>query len=175
MRCTRVQQKCFPHVPSPLARLDELDGREADPLLIDARRIAGFAAGDAAADVGMMRHCRREADHPAVEENRRADGAIIEVRDAGDVGVIGEEHVTRPQRLERESLQDRRHENQRRTEMRRRMGRQGEGVSRHVANRRRAIAAFLDVRRIGGANETRAHFRRRRLESAGDDLRQSNA
>ena len=123
----------------------------------------------------MMRHCRREADHPAVEENRRADGAIIEVRDAGDVGVIGEEHVTRPQRLERESLQDRRHENQRRTEMRRRMGRQGEGVSRHVANRRRAIAAFLDVRRIGGANETRAHFRRRRLESAGDDLRQSNA
>ena len=94
MRCSRVQQKHFPHVPPPLARLDELDGREADTLLIDARRIAGLAAGNPAADIGMMRHRRRETDHSTVEENRCTNGAIIEVRDAGDVGIIGEEHIT---------------------------------------------------------------------------------
>ena len=175
MRCARVQQKCFPHVPPPLACFDELDGRKAHPLLIDARRIAGFAAGNPTADIGMMRHRCREADHPTVEENRCTDGAVVEVRDAGDVGIIGEEHVTRAQRLERESLQDRRHENQRRTEMRRRIRRERDGASCQVANRRRAISAFLDVRRIGGADETRAHFRSRRFESAGDDLGQADA
>ena len=69
--------------------------------------VARFAAGHAAADIGVMRDRRRERDQAAFVENRRRDRAVVEMRDADDIGIIGQERIAGLQRFERKALEDR--------------------------------------------------------------------
>ena len=62
MRRARVEEEHLPEIRPPRAGIDELHRREADSLLIDARRIARLAAWNASADIGMVRHRGGEAD-----------------------------------------------------------------------------------------------------------------
>ena len=95
--------------------------------------IAGFAARYAPGDVGVVCHGRGESDRPLFKENRCAHRAVVQVRNAGDIGVVGEKHVPRPEGLERETLQHGRDEHERRAEMGRRMGEQRERAAVKVA------------------------------------------
>ena len=61
----------------------DLDGRDADALLIDLGRLARHAARHHAADIGPMGAHGRKEDQPAVREHRIDDGDVVEVRAAG--------------------------------------------------------------------------------------------
>src|SRR5213592_1110620 len=77
-----------------LALVVHLHGRDAQPLLIDLRRVGRIRSGDAPAHVGLVADGRREGEALALEEDR------LQHEDVGDVhaafeGIVQTVHVAR--------------------------------------------------------------------------------
>ena len=109
-------------------------------------------------------------DHPAVVKDGCSHGAIVQMGDTYDIGIIRKKGIAGFQRLEWKPLEYCAHQPQRRTEMRRRVSHQRERAAARIADRGRTVRALFDVRRERSTNEARSHFVRRRLEGAGDDF-----
>ncbi len=71
----------------------------------------------------MMCNGQREGDRPSIDEDRCRRGAIVEMGNSDNVGIVGEKHVTRLKDVDRKPLEQRGNEFERRAEMCRRMGR----------------------------------------------------
>jgi hypothetical protein len=170
MRRPRIEQEQFPQIVAPHATFDEPHWRQTDALLKDARRITGLAARDATADIRVVRDGNRERDRFSVNENRCGGGAIVQMRDTDDVGVVGKENIAWGELINREALEDRRSDLDRRAEMRRRVRGDGQRTTLQIAQRGRTIGALLYIRRIGAPDQTGAHLCRRCFERSGDDL-----
>ncbi len=82
--------------------------RHHQPFLEDLRRARRHRAGLAAADIGEMRPGLRERRQLAVDENRRGEDLVVQVRDAAarGVAVVVPIKVTRPHGLGGIDLED---------------------------------------------------------------------
>ncbi len=72
-----VGEDQVPDVLAQLAALVDLDRRDAQRLLPDLGRVRVVAAGDRAADVGLVSLGRRPGDQLVFEEDRLEDGDVV--------------------------------------------------------------------------------------------------
>ena len=61
----------------------------------------------------MVRDGGNKRDGTSVNEYRCRERAVVKMRDAHDVGVIGEEYIAIAKRVDRKALKNRRHEHER--------------------------------------------------------------
>src|SRR3546814_13182026 len=100
------EQKHFNHITVLLACGINAQWRNAYAFLENADGIAGFTAWHPAAYVRMVgnRHGKRYG--LVIHEHRHRNGAIVQVSNANNVWVVGEEGIPEPQRLRWEALQN---------------------------------------------------------------------
>ena len=72
-----VGEDQLPDILAQLALLDHLDRRDAQPFLPDFGRVRVVAAGDRAADVGLVPLDRGPGDEPALEEHRLVHRDVV--------------------------------------------------------------------------------------------------
>jgi hypothetical protein len=139
--------------------------RDHHSLVAQRRRIGRHRAGRGAADVGVVRAVRREAELLAVVVERgRDDRDVGQVR-AAAVGVVEHPRDVRGVLLSEHGLDRRRH----RAEV------HGDVLGLHhhpsprVEQRAGGVAPLLDVGRVGGADQHGAHLLAGGAQGAGDD------
>lgn len=120
-----------------------------------------------------MRDRGDKCHRPTRHEDGSGGCAVVEMRDADDIRIVGEEHVARPQRFGREAGQDRVDEAERRAKMHGCMGGERERAAIEPADGGGTVRTLLDIGRIGRADEAGAHLLSGRLERAPHDLRSS--
>ena len=89
-----VREDRAPDILAPLAAVEDFERRDAERLLPDFARIRVVAAGDRAADIGLMALAGGPADRLAVEENRAEYRDIVVLVAAGE-DVVVQENVAR--------------------------------------------------------------------------------
>ena len=157
-------------VAAELPLVEQLDGRDPQPLLEDARAIGALAARHLAADVGVVGDVGDERHQPAIEEDRARKCQIGQVRSAAHVRIVREEAVTGAETVRRIAPGDVLHETEEGAQMEGGDRGQGEEVARGVEDRDRAVAPFLDVRRVRGLDQGGHHLVGRGREAVRDDL-----
>jgi hypothetical protein len=90
---TGVQKQDLEQVLVQLALLVQSYHRDAQSLLVDLRHAAGHRARRHAADVGVMGDVADEAEQFALDEHRLGEVDVGQVRPAGHVRIVGDEHV----------------------------------------------------------------------------------
>ena len=153
------------HVVVGLAAGDESDRRESEPLLIDFARAGGHAAGRHPAHVGVVRPRDGVAEHLAVDRERRDHRHVGQVRPALE-GVVEDEHVARF----RVVVEDRVNGLGHRAEVDRDVFGLRDEAAVGVEQRRRAVAALLDVRRVRRGDEHLSHLLGDALELVAHDF-----
>ena len=78
-----------------LARLVELQQRNAQTFLLDFGGIDRDAARHDAADIGVMRDGRGKAGEPSLHENRLQDIDVRQMLAAGAIRIVGDQDVAR--------------------------------------------------------------------------------
>ena len=140
------------------------------PLLVDLRHAAGHAARRHAADVGVVRDVAHEGEQGAVVEHRHRHVDVGQVGAAGDVGIVGDEDVAVVD-IAAELLEKLGHEPGHRGDVdgQRAFGLHDEPAG-GVHDRRRMVAALLDVGGIGAPHEGDEGLVADRLEGVVKDL-----
>ena len=158
-----VQQDQVLHVALQLAGAVEAHRRDAQALLEDV----GVAAID---EVGMVRQVDRPGDQAAIDEDRFGQHDVGQMRAAAFIGVVADEGVARPDVLGRVAPHDVLDEIEEAAEMDRDVLGLAERLAGGVEQRRRAVAPFLDVGGMRGADQRLAGFVDDRGEGRADDL-----
>ena len=94
----RVDEQQLPEVVAHRPPVDQLHHGQADALVPDLGGLGIVGAGEAAADVGLVRPVAAEAGKPAAigsDEDRTGDHPVGQMVAARDVGVREDEHVLR--------------------------------------------------------------------------------
>ena len=164
----RVEQDDIEDVLPQLARGHQLDRRKAKAFLKNARAVGALAAGDLAADVGMVGRVRHEPGEPVAGEHRRGHRQVGKMRAAADVGVVGQEHVPARNAFQGKAPHDVLHHAHQRAQMDRRFGTERNEVAVDREARGRAVAALLDVGRERRAKQRREHLVGRGLKTFAD-------
>ena len=139
------------HVVLQFAGAIEPDRRDAQALLVDMRVTA-------VGEVGVVREVHRQGDDGAVDEDRFGQHDVGQVRAAAFIGVVAAEHVAGPHLRDRVALHDVRDQAEEAAEMHRDVLGLAQRVAVDVEQGGGAIAAFLDVGGVGGADQGLAHF-----------------
>ena len=158
-----VEQDQLPHVFLQLSGPIEPHGRNAQPFLEDV----GVAT---ILEVRMMRGVDGPADQLVTEEDRLGENDVGQVRAAPLIGVVADEHVTRPEPVELVPLQDARHDADEAAQMDRRMRRLAERIPIDIEQRARAVAPFFDVGGVAGSHQRLTHLVGDRREGAAQHL-----
>ena len=78
--------------------MGDLHGRQQQPLVEHLGRVGRGAAGIGAADIRLVRDRAAEPDQPSGSEDGRDEAHVRDMRHAGLVGVVRDEHVARRDR-----------------------------------------------------------------------------
>ena len=138
-------------------RLVELHDRDPQPLLVDLARLG---REHVAADVGRVAGRGEEGHAVVAAEDRRADGDVVELPRRLP-GVVGDQHVAGPQRVERVGAQEVAHGEGHRVDVARRAGHR---LGDHVA------AAVEDARPRGRRPRARSSVNAVRCSAAACSL-----
>ncbi len=165
LRRPDVGQDHLPHPLPRLARLDQLHGRDHEPLL---QELPGQRerAGRRPPDVGVVGPRRHVAHLPAVGEDRRHHRDVGQVG-APAVGVVEHGHVALAQL---EALDARLHRQRHRPQVDGDVRRLGRHPRVGVEDGAGEVPALLDVRRVGGPPQHPAHLVGHRREEVPEDL-----
>ena len=121
-------------------------------------------------EIRVVRQVDSPERHFAIDEHRFGEHDVGQMRAAALVRVVAAEHVAGLHLLDRMALHDVRDQAQETAEMHRNMLGLAQRVAGEIEQRRRAVAPFLDVRGIGGADQRLAHFLDDRGQRAADHL-----
>jgi len=124
----------------------------------------------AVGEVGVVREVDGPGDHFAVDEDRFGEHDVGQMGAAALVGVVAAEHIARAHFGARVALHDVRDQVEEAAQVHRDMLSLAQGFSVEVEQRRGAVAAFLDVGGVGGADQRLAHFLDDGGQCAADDL-----
>ena len=160
-----------PHVLAQLAALHHLHRRNPQRLLPDLHGVRVVAAGDVAADVGLMPLDRRPGDQFAIQKDR-LEGRHIVVLIAQAEHVVVKDHIARIELIAKKLLDVLAHRCQRE-----RKNRQILGLLQHIAigviEAGDVVLGLAQNRRARGLRHRDAHLVGDRLEGAGIDRQQN--
>ncbi|MNV00320.1 hypothetical protein D3C71_904800 [compost metagenome] len=139
----------------------ETDRRNTQAFLIDMRMAA-------IGEVGMVGGVDGPGHKPVLNEDRRCHDDIGQVSAAPFIGIIADEDVAGLDVFQTRRLHQIRDEADEAAEMHRDMLGLAEHCAIGVEECRRAVAAFLDIGGIAGADQRFAHFLDGRSKSAGN-------
>ena len=170
LRRARVQQDDVDDIAADLARAHDPHRRQPKPLLEDGLAGRRLAARHHAADVRVVGDAGDEGGDAPLAEHRGDDVEVGQVGAAAVIGVVGDEHVAFGQVLAAEAAQDEVDGADHRAEVDRHVVRLRDHLAARVEDRGRAVLALLDVGRVGGADQHRAHLLGGRERVAGHHL-----
>ena len=152
-RAAHAARDPLQHVPVELAAFHEAAGLDHDALLVERVRVGRHAAGDPAADVGVVGAAGCVSGQLAVHVDGGDDRDVRQVG-AAAVRVVEDERVAGLRVLGGDRLHGRGHGPE--------MHRDVLGLHRHLAGRveqrGRGVAPLLDVRGMGRADEHHSHL-----------------
>ena len=169
-RNPHIEQDQIEQVLLQHALAEQAHHRDAQAFLVDLGQPAGHAAGHGTADIGMVGDVAHEGDEIAVEIHRHRHVDVRQMGAAGDMGIVGDEQVAVAD-IAVEAGEQAFHQPAHGGEM----DRQG-GIGLHdqaagrVHDRRRMVAPFLDVGRIGALHQGGEGLVGDRAQAVGQDL-----
>jgi hypothetical protein len=136
-----------------LAAILILDDRDLDAF----RENVGAHAAKHAADVEPVRHAAGEAGKLALVEDRQGEGEMVEMA-AGDVGIVGDVDVARPDVLVAEVLDLRLHGLRHAADEHRQADTDRDGLALGREQAGGEVQRLVDDHVVGGAHEVGLHF-----------------
>ena len=141
------------------AGFDDLDRRDAKPLVEDLLRVAREAAGRESADLGHVPDAGYDSDALALVEDG-FDNHVLRQVVHPRVRVVVQEHVVRAKRVEPELVDDPLQRHRRRAELRRAELALPDHLADLVEDGAREVEHLVEDRRVGGRLHRLAHLAR---------------
>ena len=158
-----------PDVVDVLAGADDLDGRNAKPLVEHFRRFAGEAGRGHASDLADVADRDREADQRVLDEDRLEEGVLGRVQ-AATIGVVVDQDVALFEVLDGDLLDARAQQQRHAADHRGAKVAGGDQFARRQRKPAGEVERLAEDRRVRSAHERHAHVSADGDQDASDDV-----